>query len=88
MNTSSEAINTLRQAQTQAQTAVNIIKNLIAEHDYQDVADLVAQSAVAMLDAALFFMQSQDEEAFGALEYADELVNQVYDIIDSEIDDE
>jgi hypothetical protein len=88
MNTSSEAIKTLEQARTNAEAAAQIINNLIAEHDYQDVALLVANAASALLTAATHLMQSDDVEAFVALERADDYLDSVYDIIDGETDED
>lgn len=88
MNTSIEAVNTLQQANLTARNAVSIIDNLIAEHDYQDVASLVANAASALLEAAALLMQSNDEDAFGALERADDLLDAVYEIIDADTDEE
>jgi hypothetical protein len=88
MNTSDTAIKQLQQAMTTTEQAVNTINNLIAAHDYQDVASLVAQAAGALLEAATLLMQSQDEAALDALENADDLIESVYNIIEGELDDE
>lgn len=88
MTTSSESIKTLEQAIANTRAALGNIDNLIAAHDYQDVASLVTQAAAALLESAVFLMQSNDEDAFGALERADDLLDSVYDIIDSELDEE
>ena len=88
MNTSDTAIKQLQQAMTTTEQAVNTINNLIAAHDYQDVASLVAQAADALLEAATLLMQSQDEAALDALENADDLIESVYNIIEGELDDE
>lgn len=88
MNTSSEAIKTLEQASSTTQAAINIIDNLIAEHTYQDVASLVTKAAAALLESANYLMQSQDEAAFEALENADDLLNEIYGIIDADLEDE
>jgi hypothetical protein len=87
MTTSSEVVKSLDQALTNARNAINSIDNLIVEHDYQDVALLITQAATALLESAMFMMQSNDEEGFGALERADDILDAVYDIIDSELDD-
>lgn len=88
MNTSAEATKRLQQALADTREATAIIENLIAAHDYQDVAGLVAQAAAELLDAAAALMQSQDETALTRLEQADDLLNAVWDIIDAETDDE
>jgi uncharacterized membrane protein YdfJ with MMPL/SSD domain len=88
MNTSAAAVQQLEQALSAARAAGETIHNLIAEHDYQDVAGLITQAAVALLTASTLLMQSQDEAALEALETADDLLDAVYDIIDSELDDE
>jgi len=88
MNTSSEAANKLEQALKTAHEAKQIIDNLIAAHDYQDVASLVTQAAVALLQAATYLMQSQDESALNLIESAEDLLDSVYDIIEGEVDDD
>jgi hypothetical protein len=88
MNTSTEAIKTLQNASESARNAVNIIDNLIADHDYQDVASLVANAAAAFLEAATYLMQSKDEDAFEALERGEDYMDEVYKIIDADTDDE
>jgi hypothetical protein len=88
MNTSTEAVKLLQQALTTTRTAADTIDNLIADHDYQDVAGLVTQAAAALLDAAALLMQSQDEAALAALEHADDFLDAVYDIIEADLDDE
>lgn len=88
MNTSIDAVKLLQQAHAQAKQAADIIDNLAVEHEYQDVASLVAQAAAALLEGASLLMQSQDEAAVDALGRADDLLDAVYDIIDAETDDE
>lgn len=88
MNTSTDAIRKLEQAQAETRAAVQIIDNLIAEHDYQDVASLITQAAAALLDCSILLMQSRDEDAITSLERADDLLDAVYDIIESELEDE
>jgi hypothetical protein len=88
INTSSEASKRLEQALVTTQEAVRIIDNLIAEHEYQDVASLVAQAAGKLLEAAAALMRSDDEAGIGALESADDLLDAVYDIIDGETDED
>ncbi|MBN8620801.1 MAG: hypothetical protein J0L63_17945, partial [Anaerolineae bacterium] len=81
MNTSTEAIRLLEQALHSARAAQTTINDLIVEHDYQDVALLVTQAAVSMLESASLLMQSQDEAALNALDAADDLLDAVYNII-------
>ncbi len=88
MNTSAEAAQLLQQALANTRDAVRVIDNLIVEHDYQDVATLVAQAAAALLESAAYLMQSQDELALDALGSADDLLDAVYDIIDAETDED
>ncbi len=88
MNTSTEATNQLEQALSTTRQAVAVIDNLIADHEYQDVASLVAQAAAKLLEAAAALMRSDDETGLSALEGADDLLDAVYDIIDGETDDE
>lgn len=88
MNTSAGATQLLQQALANTRDAVRVIDNLIVEHDYQDVATLVAQAAAALLESAALLMQSQDEAALDALGSADDLLDAVYDIIDAETDED
>ncbi len=88
MNTSSEALRLLQQAASETQQAINVIDNLVVEHDFQDVASLVAQAASALLNSAQQLMQSNDVAAFEAMENAEDLLDAVYDIIDAETDEE
>ena len=88
MNTSSEAVLQLQDALAKTRSASLVIRDLIAEHEYQDVAGLVAQAAAALLESATLLMQNKDEAALNALEQADDLMDSVYAIIDGETDDE
>lgn len=88
MNTSAEAANRLQQAIAATQQAHGVIENLIAEHDYQDVAALLTQAAGSLLQSAALLMQSQDEAALEHLETAEDFLDAVYDIIDAEMDED
>ncbi len=88
MNTSAEAIKQLEASLAAAQQAADTIENLIAEHDYQDVGQLVAQAAAQMLTAAKLLMEKDDEGAFDALDDAEDLLDKVYSIMDEEVEDE
>lgn len=88
MLTSAEALTHLQNAMSATRAAGQVIDNLIVDHDYQDVAALVARAAEALLESAALLMESQDEAALDALERADDLLDAVYDIIDSETDEE
>lgn len=88
MSTSSDVVKSLEQALTATRTAVQQTDDLIVAHDYQDVASLVANAAAALLQSATYLMQSKDEDAFSALEQADDYLDAVYDIIDSETEEE
>ncbi len=87
MNTSTEAVRLLQQALATTHEAANTIENLIADHDYQDVAGLITMAAAALLQSASLLMQSQDEAALESLETADDLLDAVYDIIDADLDE-
>lgn len=87
MNTSSQAVQQLQQAMNTTRQAASTIENLIAEHDYQDVAGLVTLAAAALLESAAYLMQGQDEAALESLEDADDLLDAVYDIIESDLGD-
>jgi hypothetical protein len=88
MNTSSEAVRLLQEALTKAQSAAQVINDLIVEHEYQDVASLVTQAGAALLESAALLMQSKDEDALNMLEQADDLLDSVYAIIDGETDED
>ncbi|MBZ0285356.1 MAG: hypothetical protein K8L97_31775 [Anaerolineae bacterium] len=88
MNTSAEAIRLLQEALTDAQAATKVIDDLIVEHQYQDVALLVAHAAATLLQSATLLMQSKDEDALTALEQADDFLDEVYAIIDGETDED
>lgn len=88
MNTSTAAIQQLQDSLAGAQKAADTIENLIAEHDYQDVAQLVTHAGAALLEAAKYLMEKDDETAFESLEKAEELLDAVYGIIDAETEDD
>lgn len=88
MNTSTEAIRKLEQAQKETREAIAVVDNLIAAHDYQDVATLVAKAALALLESATLLMHSKDEDALNALEHADDLLDNVYDIIEGDLEED
>ncbi|MEQ8673857.1 MAG: hypothetical protein RLP44_12655 [Aggregatilineales bacterium] len=88
MNTSTEAVKQLQDALDAAQRATDVIDNLLAEHDYQDVASLTAQAAASLLSSAIALMQSQDESAMEFFDITEDLMEAVYNIIDGEIDDD
>ncbi|MBE2184973.1 MAG: hypothetical protein IAE89_16200 [Anaerolineae bacterium] len=88
MNTSSEALRLLQEATKSTQQALNVIDNLVVEHDFQDVASLITQAASALLISAERLMQSNDAAALEAMETAEDLLDAVYNIIDSELDEE
>jgi hypothetical protein len=87
MNTSTEALRLLGEALAKAQAASAVIDDLIAPHDYQDVAMLVARASALMLQSTMSLMQSDPDGALDALEGADDLLDAVYDVIDSETED-
>jgi hypothetical protein len=88
MNTSSEAVKRLQEAITAATSAGDVVENLVAEHDYQDVAKLITQAAAALLECASLLMQDDDESALDSLDHAEDLLDAVYEIIDGEVDEE
>jgi hypothetical protein len=87
MNTSTEALRLLGEALAKAQAASAVIDDLIAPHDYQDIAMLVARASALMLQSTMSLMQSDPDGALDALESADDLLDAVYDVIDAETDD-
>ena len=88
MHTSTEAAQLLQEALTKTRAATQVINNLVIEHEYQDVAVLVAQAGAALMEAAMLLLDSKDEAALDALEQADDLLDAVYKIIDGEVDEE
>lgn len=86
--TSNEAIAQLEAAAAQAHKAAHTIDNLLAAHDYQDVAALSVRAAKLLLEAAIAFMRNDDVTAFAGLESSGDLVDALYDIVDGELDDE
>lgn len=86
MNTSAMVIEKLQNAHQNAVQAMEITDNLFVEHEYQDVALLVTRAAAVLLEAATHLMESDDQAALGALEDAEELMDAVFQIIDSELD--
>lgn len=88
MNTSSEALRMLNQALSDTRKAVAVVDDLIAPHDYQDVASLVAKASAALLESTVRLLESDPDAALDSLEAADDLLDAVYDIIDSETDED
>ena len=88
MNTSNEAVKRLQEAIKAAKGAGEVVENLVAEHDYQDVAGLITQAAAALLECASLLMQNEDESALDSLDHAEDLLDAVYAIIDGEVDEE
>lgn len=88
MNTSSEAVKRLQEAIKAATSAGDVVENLVAKHDYQDVAKLITQAAAALLESASLLMQDDDESALDSLDHAEDLLDAVYEIIDGEVDEE
>ena len=86
--TSNEAVNQLETASQQAHKAALTIDNLLAAHDYQDVAGIAARAGQALLEAAAAFMKSDDEAAFQSIDSAEDLLSALYDIVGGELDDE
>ncbi len=87
MNTSATTIQKLQQALATTKEATDMIENLIATHDYQDVAALVSQAAATLLESAILMMQSEDEAALEAIEAAEDYIEAIYDIIEGDIED-
>jgi len=85
MKTSTDAINDLQAARTATKAAEATINDLLAAHNYQDVALLMAKAAQSLLDAATAFMESEDEAALDALEAAEDIIDEFYDIIDGDL---
>ena len=88
MNTTSRANELLQQALASAREAEGVVNDLIAAHDYQDVALVVTQAAEALIEAAALLMQSEGDAAFDAIDRAEDLLDTVYSIIEADLDDE
>ena len=88
MHTSTEAVQLLQEALARTRAAIQVINNLVIEHEYQDVAVLVAQAGAALMEAAVLLLESKDEDALDAIEQADDLLDSVYKIIDGEVDED
>ncbi len=88
MNTSSEATKQLQASLASAQQAADTIENLIAAHDYQDIALLITHAAGKMLEAATLLMQKDDEKALDMVEAAENLIDEVYKIIGGDLEEE
>ncbi len=88
MHTSAQAAQLLQEALTKAQAANDVINDLIVEHEYQDVASLIAQAGAALLEAASRLMQSDEAAGLEALDAAEDLLDEVYVIIDGETDED
>ncbi|MEL6403338.1 MAG: hypothetical protein AAFV98_01700 [Chloroflexota bacterium] len=86
MKTSADAIKDLQEALAKAQEAQNTINNLTATHDYQDVTGMVVQAANGLLEAAIAFMQHDDSKALALVEAAEDLLDDMYDVIDGDLD--
>jgi hypothetical protein len=88
MNTSTEAINRLESARQAVLSAQDVLENLIAAHDYQDVAVLLTRSTATLLESITLLMQMKDEEALNTLDSAEDLLDAVWEIIEGEIEGE
>lgn len=88
MNTSTEAIKRLQEALATTQDATNIIDNLLATHNYQDVASLLAKAAQKLIEASTKLMESEDEAALDALDLAEDYIDEFYDILDGDLADD
>lgn len=85
MKTSSDVTEQLRAAIDKTQAAQSTLDDLVAVHDYQDVATLVIQAAEALLHAAAALMQSQDQNALELVESAEDLIDEIYTVIDGDL---
>ncbi|MGB7341067.1 MAG: hypothetical protein WBC91_19380 [Phototrophicaceae bacterium] len=86
MKTSADVIKQLQEAVEKSQAAQQTLENLIAVHDYQDVAALVMQSSEALLHATIAFLQSDDKTALDLVESAEDLLEDMYNVIDGDLD--
>jgi len=85
MKTSHDAIRQLQESLETAKAAADTIDDLIAVHDYQDVAGLATVAAASLLTAASKFMEKDDEAAFSAIENAEEAIDAIYGIVDEDL---
>lgn len=84
MNTSTEAVKKLEAAIETAQNAESVIAELVAPHDYQDVAQLLTRAGNSLLQAASLLMQKEAAQGLEFLDSAEELIDAVYDIIEAD----
>ena len=84
MNTSSEAIKLLNQALVDTNRAADMVDDLIAPHDFQDVASLMAKASAALLISSMRLLESNSQGAIEALETAEDLLDAFYDILDAD----
>lgn len=88
METSGQAARQIQDALASVQAAQTTINNLVIAHEYQDVALLLVQAGAQLLEAAAHLLDSQDEAAFEAIDSAEDLLDEVYKIIDGETDED
>lgn len=86
MKTSADVIKELQAAIEKLESAQATLEDLIAVHDYQDVTSLTMQSANALLQSAIAFMQSEDETALNLVEVGEDLLEDMYNIIDEDME--
>jgi len=86
MNTSNQAIEALETALANCQNSSKIIENLIAPHDYQDVALILSQASEKLIEATLALMNKDDENALDMMSLAEDFIDDVYDTIEGDLD--
>ncbi|MEO1288739.1 MAG: hypothetical protein AAFV93_13305 [Chloroflexota bacterium] len=86
MKTSADVIKELQAAIEKLESAQATLEDLITVHDYQDVTSLTMQSANALLQSAIAFMQSEDETALNLVEVGEDLLEDMYNIIDEDME--
>lgn len=85
MKTSKDVLAKLADAKSTTDDAHTTLRELVAVHDYQDVTGLVIQAAEQLLVAAEQFMQKDSQTALDKIEAAEDLLDELYDIIEGDL---
>lgn len=87
MSTSNDVIQALNDARASTAQIQALLNDLIVEHTFQDVATLSLAAAAELLQTTQHFMEQQDEPAIDSLERVDELLDELYAIIEGDLDE-
>jgi ABC-type transporter Mla subunit MlaD len=86
MSNAQDVIARLEAAQQSVKEASEAIDDLITVHDYQDVAALIAKAAERLLEATKQLMEKNSSEALETIEVAEDYIDEMYDIIEEDLD--